>query len=83
MIDRETLLNAVGDFSWLWNDCFFIETEEHGNFLWSDPEYRGDNTIRKTDMSLKEYLTVVGVPYGRSKGKHIIRRYVGEDAICV
>ena len=44
-ITKGDLLNLIGDFTWLWNDIFFIETEQ-GNFVWSDPEYNGDNTIR-------------------------------------
>lgn len=68
----------IASFTWGFNHEFFLETDI-GNFVWSDPDYQGDNTIRPTDM---DYGTWVGADrglFGRDKGKHRIGDYCGED----
>ena len=73
-------LETIGDFTWLFGMEFFIETAV-GSFVWRDPDYNGDNTIRYTSKSYKDYLKECHIGYGRDKGKHIIGRYIGKDPI--
>lgn len=70
----EDIKSLVGDFTWDFGNKFFIETSE-GNFVWSDPDYYGDNTIVKFNGSYKEFF---GESYGRSKGNHTIASFCGE-----
>jgi hypothetical protein len=74
----DEILDLEGEFTWLWSEVFFIETKK-GNFIWLSPEYNGDHTITRTEMTYRDYLLYIDVPYGRSKGKHIIRQYCGDD----
>lgn len=76
MIDIHT---TVGDFTWDFGMNFFVETE-HGNYIWSDPDYRGDNTLKKYDGTHKDYF---GRLWGRGKGQHIIADYCGDDVIVI
>lgn len=71
-------LDDIGSFTWSFHDKFFIETSK-GNFVWSDPEYQGDNTIKSFDGSLESWCRAEGIPYGRDKGTHTIRGYCGEE----
>lgn len=73
-------LETTGEFLWFWNDRFLIETS-YGNYLWSDPDYNGDNTIKYTSKTYDEYLKGIDLPYGRSKGTHVIGDYCGRDVI--
>lgn len=75
---NQSVLNILGDFTWLWNSEFFIETAE-GNYVWSDPDYAGDNTLRPVKQTLTEYLRERRIDYGRDKGKHFIGAYCGQD----
>ena len=68
-------LDLVGSFTWDFGQRFFIETSE-GNFVWSDPSYGGDNTIKPFAGSYDEWI---GDSFGRDKGQHVIRDYVGGD----
>jgi len=73
-------LDTVAAFLWCWNHIFFLETEEEGNFLWSDPDYSdGDNTIRPYGGTLKDYFFEAGIPCVRDKGRHCIVDYCGKD----
>jgi len=71
-------LNTVAEFTWLWDDKFFLETE-NGNFIWSDPDYNGDNTIRPYNGTLIQYCKENGIDFGRGKGKHHIENYCGPN----
>lgn len=71
-------LDTVGDFTWFWSDIFFIETTI-GNFVWSDPDYNGDNTIKQFDGDIKKFCKEVRYPHGRCKGKHTIGKYCGNQ----
>jgi len=75
MLTKHEVANLVGDFTWDFSCYFFIETNE-GNFIWSDPDYQGDNTIKATNLSYEQWING---SVGRSKGKHIISHYCGED----
>lgn len=73
-------LDTVADFIWFWSDKFFLETSE-GNFIWSDPDYQGNNTIVPFKGTMAEYCKQTKIPFGRDKGKHTIRGYCGEDVV--
>lgn len=73
---KEQFLNTVGMFTWSFNCTFHIDTEL-GNFVWSDPDYDGDNRIRPS-ISLKEWYELEHIPFGRDKGTHTIKEYCGD-----
>lgn len=68
-------IKDVAHFIWDFGQEFFLETE-HGNYIWSDPDYDGDNTLRKTHLS---YDMWIGDMYGRDKGTHYIEDYCGPN----
>jgi len=70
-------LETVAEFIWFWNDKFFLETP-CGNFVWSNPEYDGDNTIVPFEGSIENFCKKIGIPYGRDKGRHTIGGYCCE-----
>lgn len=78
MVTKIELQNVVGEFTWLWTDIFFVETF-YGNFIWSSPGYGGDNTFTPIAKEYQKYIAEKNLPYGRSKGRHIIKTYCGED----
>lgn len=79
-LDREQILNSIGQFTWDFGQRFFVATE-HGNFVWSDPDYNGDNSFTKFDGSFKDWIDQTGVPFGRAKGRHLIRSYCGDQIV--
>jgi hypothetical protein len=81
-VTKDQLLDEMGDFTWLFGQEFFIETDI-GNFLWKDPDYDGDNTIRPYEGGFKDYLVESKMEYGRGKGRKLIRTYCGEDFILI
>jgi hypothetical protein len=78
---------TYGAFTWMWNDVFFISTHnennEEENFIWSDPEYNGDNTIRAYSGSLQDYCAEHNISYGRGKGEHLISAYCGGNVVLL
>ena len=76
---KDEFLNQIGEFAWGWSEQFFIECGGNRNFIWSDPEYYGDNTIQKFNGSIKDWYRSQGIEEARDKGKHLIREYCGED----
>lgn len=75
---KSEFLELSGDFTWNFNLYFFIELSI-GSFVWSDPDYGGDNSFRKVDYSYKEWCRLSNIPYGRCKGKHRISDYCGRN----
>lgn len=71
---KERLAGLVGDFTWDFEQSFFIETNE-GNFVWSDPDYGGSGEIVEYKGSYNEWI---GGGFGRSKGRHFIGSYCGD-----
>ena len=72
----QEVLNLGGYFTWDFGQKFFIETHK-GNFIWSDPDYSGDNSITPTNLGYGEWSQG---SYGRAKGYHIIGSYVDDGA---
>ena len=81
-MSNEEILELSGSFGWDFGEHFFIETSS-GNYVWSDPEYGGDNTLRRYDGPLKQWLRAKRQPYVRDKGVHRIRDYCGADVKVV
>lgn len=71
-------LNDGADFTWSFGMTFFIKTNK-GNYIWSDPEYYGDNTLTKFDGNLYEWYKYEKISYGRHKGIWTIGDYCGPD----
>lgn len=76
----ETISELVGDFSWNFGKLFYIETSQ-GNFIWSDPNYDGDNTIKQHNGTIDSFMKENSVPFLRDKGKHVIKIYCGKDVV--
>ena len=74
VITKEVLLNEMGEFTWDFGHFFVIQTR-FGMFVWSDPGYGGDNTMKPYLGRFKDFF----YPYGRDKGTHLISRYCGEE----
>lgn len=75
-LSKEEVGKLYGRFTWTWGKEFFIETSE-GNFIYSDPDYGGDNTLRSVDASYKEWSEPYS--FGRDKGRHYITDFCGES----
>lgn len=60
--------NTIGEFTWDFGQEFFIETDV-GNFVYSDPDYNGDNTVKETGQTYSEWIAP---QYGRDKGKTFV-----------
>ena len=73
-------LNTFAEFTWGFGQRFFLETNE-GNFVWSDPEYNGDNTISPFRGTYKNWVKQENIPFGRGKGRHTIKSYCGKNVV--
>ena len=73
----QEFLNMTGEFTWFFGMHFFIETDI-GNFVWSDPVYYGDNSIKPYPGTVQEYSEFCG-HFGRCKGVHTIGEYCGNE----
>lgn len=69
----------IADFTWSYGKEFFLEVDGPWNYVWSDPDYGGDGTIRKFSGNYKDWCKQIGIPFGRSKGIHQIKGYCGEE----
>lgn len=76
-ITDEQLLNTRAEFISSFGLEWFVVTH-YGNYIWSDVDYGGDNSMIKTNETREQWLRRNKIPYGRSKGKHVIRKYCGE-----
>jgi hypothetical protein len=82
IIDKETLLDTMGTFTWFFGQDWFVETV-HGNYHWSDPDYgTGDNTFTLYKGTYEQFKLKMGT-FGRDGGKRIVRNKCGEDITIV
>ena len=68
-MNKEFVSNLIGEFTWGFGQTFYIQTND-GDFIWSDPDYGGDNSIYKTNLSYSEWCKAEGIDFGRDKGSH-------------
>lgn len=77
----ELTLDAVVDFVWGFGSDFLLGPVRKDNtdfyWVWSDPDYNGDNTIRPFNGDPKNF-TSPGF-CGRCKGTHRIANYCGTE----
>ena len=81
---KSDILNSVAEFTWFFNDLFYVEVYHHcGNFIWSDPDYGGDNSFRHTNLTYEQYLNKhAGFGFwGRDKGRHTVQSYCGSHIV--
>ena len=76
---RREILNSVGNFCWDFGCTWFVETSI-GNFIWSDPDYNGDNSFKQIEETFQQFNHPAQL--WRDKGYHHIERYCG-DAIDI
>ena len=80
MSNEHLTIDDIGEFTWNFASHFLIETSK-GTFVWSDPDYMGDNTIRPY-VGNKANFTEEGF-MGRCKGTHVIGEYCGKDVVIL
>ena len=78
VITKEMLLNTYAKFTWDFGNLFFLETDI-GNFVWSNPEYGGDNTMTQYSGSITKWITDVASGWARDKGQHEVEKYCGNQ----
>lgn len=71
-------IKDIATFTWNFGNKFFLETSK-GNFIWSDPNYSGDNTIIPFNGTYGDWIKSENIKYGRDKGNHVIEDYCGND----
>lgn len=71
-------IEDIAEFTWSFGKDFFLEVGELGNYIWADPDYGGDGTIRKFNGDYHAWCEQRKIPFGRSKGMHQIKGYCGE-----
>ncbi len=59
------------------SECF--ATNKYWNMIWSNPEYGGDNTIRKYEGTYDDWYNSLEVKHVEDKGRHITRKFCGKD----
>lgn len=78
-MNKQNVLELEGNFTWFWNDKFFIETTE-GCFVWSDPSYYGSNELMEYTGSFADYLNEIGESNDvRDMGGFNIKTYCGDN----
>lgn len=75
---RAELIDSRAEFTWNFGSEFYVATEMGRNFIWSDPNYQGDNSLIETTLSYAEWIDPQNQGlFGRDKGVHRIRDYCG------
>ena len=77
---KQILLGQMGEFHWDFGKHFFIGTQI-GNFVWSSPEYGGDNKMRVYKGSFVNWVRSSCTSYCRYKGMHNIGRRCGDQFV--
>lgn len=77
-ITKEVLLSETANFIWMFDHRFFVETK-FGNFVWSDPDYNGNDTVTPFKGSYNGFCNISGTLFGRCKGQRLIRDFIGNS----
>ena len=75
MNTKQQLCRMFGEFFYLFGQEFFIKTKI-GNFIWSNPSYNGDGSMRRYNGTLESYASE-----SRCKGEHDIEYYCGDFTV--
>ena len=70
-------LDTFAKFTWGFNHSFLIEAPQDKYYVWSSPDYNGDNTIRPYRKDPNDF--VYKGFRGRDKGSHFVEHYCGPD----
>jgi len=73
-------LDTFAKFIWNFGEKFLVEFNNQ-TYVWSSPDYNGDNTIRRYTDDFDNF-TSSGFCV-RDKGWHIIRDYCGPNVIFI
>ena len=73
----ELNLDSYVDFTFNFGGQFLLGPLNGKYWVWNSPDYGGDNTIRPWSGNPRNFA--MKGHGGRCKGKHIVRRYCGED----
>jgi len=72
-------------FVWNFGQEFLLikQLEDYNEelYVWSDPDYNGDNTIKTYTGDARDF-TSPGF-CGRDKGHHVVRDYCGESVLII
>lgn len=80
VLTRQQILDLEGTFISNFGSKYYVETEfGYPNFIYSDPDSGGDNTLVQTSLTDEEWLAVEDIPYGRDKGSYVIDHFVDAD----
>ena len=82
MLTKDFLESRAGYFTHI-TGCKWFLTTDIGNFVWSDPQYNGDNTMTLFNGSYEDYCTQNDLNQNRSKGVHLVNRFCGEEFTLV
>ena len=72
-------LDSIAEFTWDFGQNFILKVDNRF-YIWSDPDYNGDNTIRPLKGTFAEYFRGF---FGRDKGTHRISDYCGQDVVIL
>ena len=76
---QSQISSLFGSFTWAFNSLekVLIETDE-GNFLWKDPEFGGNNSLRKFTGSYNDFVKEFGPVSPEVSGEigEIVGRFV-------
>lgn len=69
--------DIAGKFVWGFGQEFYIEADDGKQYIWSSPEYGGDDSFKDAQLTYAEW---VGPDWGRDKGKHVIKNFCRQTA---
>lgn len=75
-MERQAVLDMQADFTWGFGQEYYVDADNGKQYIWSSPEYGGDNSFKETKMS---YADWIAPNWGRNKGKHVVRNYCGSN----
>lgn len=76
------LLDSVAHFTQrIDTDEFYVETD-NGNFIFSDPQAGGSNTLKPCSFSYAQWTRKYGKAI-RDRGRHVIRNFCGNGVRVV
>jgi len=79
VLEKDPIVDKEGYFTFLWENTYFVETE-NGNFVWQRPSnYNIANTLKKLPMSLEDYIERMKLTGDRNRVQYRIGTFCGEN----